>query len=584
MTEINVRKYDSLLKRRNILIISIIFVVSLTNYLSQKYVQNKKQDYASIINISGRQRMLSQRITLQLIEKFHDQKFHHKNTQELINDIELFKESHQKILLSSEGTSKEYIEKNINQHIETFLLDIRKITNIEEMRTKSFFAKNILLPALDRSVKNFEIESTKLDYLSKNLNNLFIVIIFLCLILLSFLILNPLRKRIIDVLSEVEEKRKIAENALEVKSIFLANMSHEIRTPLNGILGITEYLKDYFTQKNDKFAIENLQIINKSGKILSTVVTDILDHTKIESGKYAVQYKEFHLKETILYLDSLLKPFALKKGLDLRFEGIDNLPTKINSDELRLKQILINLINNAIKFTNKGSVTVKCSTTFEEVEFIVFEIIDTGVGIEKKDLENIFQSFVQLENPYTKTQGGAGLGLSIAEKLAQLIGGKLSATSIIGEGTVMTLKIPACIPNINVHPIDLINNARNKTFENIEKALVVEDNLINQKVISRVLQKLKIDHDIVGDGANAIEMVKKNTYQLIFMDLSMPKMDGFEATRQIRKFNSDVPIFTLSANAFQEDKDKAKQAGMDEFLTKPLQKEELVELLCKYFK
>ncbi|MCP4912435.1 MAG: response regulator [Oligoflexia bacterium] len=567
------------------IVVLTIFFLSVFVYIAQFIVASKKENHARLINMSGRQRMLSQRISLDLSQNFFslDKK---KSTYK--SDLTLFLESHQYLSSQSSEDIKSYYRDNVSPIVEKFSDSIKNIESQGDINFVVDFAKFELLKTLDLAVKEFEKEAQKFDSLATNINNLFLFSIILTLSFLSFKILRPQRLKLVETLEEMDERRSEAENALKAKANFLANISHEIRTPLNGIIGITDILIEEFNTKNDKETASQLSLVHQSGNTLNDLINDILDHSQMEHGSLKVNAEAYDPKEMVELLTNMLSPLAKQKGIELKVRNLDRFPKEVKTDQLRTKQILMNVVNNAIKFTKEGQVVIECDYVQEERPLLVFKVSDTGVGIAEHDLENLFESFNQIENPYSKTQEGAGLGLSIAKNLIDLLGGDIEVQSVLDEGTTFTIQIPAFLPMIKTKVIKsddkkALEKDEGEEFKIKNKVLIVEDNKINQKVIVKVLKHFNLESDIANNGKEAVEMVRDGIYDLILMDLSMPKMNGFEATIEIRKFNLEVPIFTLSANAFEEDKTKAQKAGMNEFLAKPIRKDELAKLLRKYF-
>jgi CheY-like chemotaxis protein len=381
------------------------------------------------------------------------------------------------------------------------------------------------------------------------------------------------------------KKTKAAE---QHKAMFLANMSHEIRTPLNAILGFVELLAD---DEQDKIKKNYLNTIQKSGDMLLNLINDVLDFSKIDSGKLDINNEVFLLNELIDLIITLYTPMVEKKNLKLLTSIDNNMLKYINSDFLRIKQILTNLIANAIKFTpEKGTITLALSLE-EHNSVIRFSVIDTGIGIAPENHKKVFELFSQAETTTTKKFGGTGLGLSICSKLVSLLGGTISIKSELGEGSCFYFDIPVGEvdeTNITYHDGIIIKKAKKITTAYNQHVLLVEDNLTNQKFMKIILSKHTLSYDIASDGFEAISLYKKNQYDMIFMDENMPNMSGIETTHKIRAIGKEekkkyIPIVALTANALVGDEDRFKNAGMDEYLTKPLNRDKLAEILAKYF-
>jgi PAS domain S-box-containing protein len=396
---------------------------------------------------------------------------------------------------------------------------------------------------------------------------------------------------IMDITERIQYERELkaaklqAEEAVKAKSDFLSNMSHEMRTPLNAIIGFS----DLMLQKNmpDEM-LENLQSIKYSSENLLVLINDILDLSKIEAGKLSIEKTDFNLKYLLEQSIHLVKVKAIEKNIKLIFNLDERVPENLIGDPVRLNQILLNLTSNAVKFTNQGSVSVavKPIEVDNKNTVIRFEVKDTGIGIRNENLPFIFDSFTQSETYITRKYGGTGLGLAITKKLLHLLDGSIHVQSKENFGTTFTIDIPFHISEKKFH-----NNIEEEeyvyaSFESA-KILLVEDNIFNQVLISKVLEKWDIKTDIANNGIEAIVLLQKKQYTLILMDMQMPEMNGVEATQHIRDIDSDVlqhdiPIIGISADAYSESKEKALRAGMDNYITKPFRQKELYQLLTQY--
>jgi len=376
---------------------------------------------------------------------------------------------------------------------------------------------------------------------------------------------------------QANEQRDKAIKALKSKDEFLANMSHEIRTPLNGILGFVNILKETIKDKKNK---EYLEIIDSSSQHLLGIINDILDFSKIESGKLDIENLDFdtflEFKSTI----SLYQAKAQEKNINIILNINPNLPKALKGDILRIKQVISNLLSNAIKFTNKNK-NITIDINYEN-SLLKVSIKDQGIGIAPKNINHIFNAFSQEDSSTTRKYGGTGLGLSISNELIKLMNGELKVKSELGIGSEFYFYIPLEIGEI--HKKEKLEQKDTSLSGNI---LVVEDNKSNQMFMKVLLKKLNLDFDIANDGLEAIDMFKKNKYNAILMDENMPNMNGIEATKHIlhiEKENnlSHTPIIALTANALKGDREKFLEAGMDEYLTKPINKSKLIEVL-NYF-
>ncbi|WP_103070658.1 PAS domain-containing hybrid sensor histidine kinase/response regulator [Aquimarina sediminis] len=391
-------------------------------------------------------------------------------------------------------------------------------------------------------------------------------------------------RRIID--NEIREAKVIAEKSAKAKSVFLSNMSHEIRTPLNVILGLTGILQksSFETPKIDK---KNLDGIQFSAENLLILINDILDFSKIEAGKLTLHNANFNLHELITNISRGFRIKADEKGLKYTMLIDPSVPKFIIGDQLRLNQILINLLGNAIKFTQTGEIKIVLKTEKMSSEDITinFSVIDTGVGIPQNKLNNIFESFYQVHKPGKNKIEGTGLGLSISKQLIELQGGKFNAKSKPEVGSTFNFSITYKKSNYKIPKEtkkDIPASGVNPILSGM-RVLVVEDNKMNQFFIRQLFTNWNIDAHIADNGKIAIEKLEDFTYDLILMDMHMPVMDGPETTEIIRKSNNQkinqIPIVACSADVFPESKKKAIESGMNFYLTKPLSEQALEEIL-----
>ncbi len=384
-----------------------------------------------------------------------------------------------------------------------------------------------------------------------------------------------------DLENAVDQARKSALEATRAKANFLANMSHEIRTPLNGIIGITELLASTSLSNEQTNYVETLKT---SANLLLEIVNDILDFSKIEANKLELETIGFDLRKIIADTLQLFAPEAVKKRIQLKFEIEKDVVTMLQGDAGRLRQILNNLVSNAVKFTSDGEVFIKIESKAEDV--LRFEITDTGIGIEKDKLEIIFEPFMQGDVSTTRYFGGTGLGLAISKQLVNMMGGEIGVESEVGKGTTFwfTAKFSRQL-SVEKEPELVKTNIFNKYQEKTPKILVVEDNQINQEVALGRLRQLGIIADVAQNGLEALKSVKSKKYDLILMDCRMPEMDGFEATRQIRQLNGsarNVKIIAMTASVTADEHEKCLAAGMDDYLAKPMTIEDLAETLSRH--
>jgi len=474
---------------------------------------------------------------------------------------------------------KDKIAKNINHNNSfslythyldsSYIISFLPIKNIENKTTMAYL-----------------VSYTKSEYLNNMIYEYFMVnaAAFLGFMVLLTVIYFNIRQRmnleniVKERTRELEREKTIAQNATKAKSQFLANMSHEIRTPMNGLIGISHLL--FKTELNEKQK-NYLEKIDDSARSLLGIINDILDFSKIEAGKMKIEKVEFNLRETIEKVISPLEIIANQKNITISVDYANDVGSYFIGDSLRISQILTNLIGNAIKFTPKDG-NINIYITKADDSRYRFKIQDSGIGLSEKEQKKLFKLFSQADGSTTRKYGGTGLGLAISKQLVELMGGNIWVDSKENLGSCFIFEI-------KLKETEFIKKAKeekkvefSKDFIDAKRVLIVEDNETNQLVLLGLLEECVEEIDIAKNGKEAIEMFEKDKYEIIFMDLQMPVMDGYQTTRTIRSIDSKVPIIALTANAMSEEIEKTKAVGMNGHLIKPIDLEKLFDTLRRY--
>lgn len=364
--------------------------------------------------------------------------------------------------------------------------------------------------------------------------------------------------------SKIYNQREEAIEASNSKSRFLSMMSHEIRTPLNAVIGLSHILGDTNPRKDQE---QNIEALNYSGKILLNLLNNVLDFSKMESTKIELDPIPTNIMAAVKQIKKIFEPSCIRKGITLELDIDEEIPL-VWLDIVRFNQIINNLVSNAIKFTDEGSVTLKIAKRSLADETIVLstEIIDTGIGIPKDQQEKIWQAFTQASSSTNRLYGGTGLGLPIVKSIVEAMGSKVKIDSekVLGSRFYFDLNLKLATS----HELEQASHKKEHQLKG-KRILLVEDNQINVMVGKQILEKANLDVDVAYDGLEAVEKVREKEYDVVLMDIQMPQMDGYTASKEIRKFNTTIPILALSASVFMEVKSKILESGMNGFIFKP---------------
>jgi CheY-like chemotaxis protein len=379
----------------------------------------------------------------------------------------------------------------------------------------------------------------------------------------------------------LEEAYERAERSSKAKSAFLAHLSHEIRTPMNGVLGITQLLTDTALDDGQR---AYLHTIRASCEALIAVVNDVLDFSRIEAGKFTIHSEPFAPSEMVQEVVALFAPQMHERGVYVAAILAQDLPPVVRGDGVRLRQVLINLVNNACKFTPSGAITVRVERLRDGAtrDRVHFSVTDTGIGIPAEKLASVFQAFEQVDTPERRKIGGTGLGLSIASELTQLMGGTLMVESEVGKGACFFFDLPLPAADEVKGSQEIVLPWPETYHPNV---MVVEDNRVSQIVAAKLLQSMGCDVVVAPNGQTAIERAQSARFDVVFMDCDLPDIDGWEAARIIRAAEpaeSRTPIVALTASALEEDIERCRKAGMDDHVSKPIRRSELKRALARW--
>ena len=493
---------------------------------------------------------------------------------------------------------------NIVESLDEYSIEIRdndgtlfyanNTQNIDKKTENIFYEEKLSIDKLHKKYWSFKMYPSKTLFLSEGLIfiNYFLIIGIFFALLIGFLIYFYIRSEnqakratafnstMLKSYQDLNKERNKAEKACKAKSEFLSNMSHEIRTPLHAILGFINIIKNRKLNEADKVYVN---LLDRSSASLLSIVNDILVIEKIETGNIQLEKNNFNPSQKTKELIDIYKHLFYEKELYVDFRIKKPFGGNVIGDQNKLSQIIINILKNASKFTTEGGVII--SYVEEQIDQqlkVKITVEDSGIGIPKYKINTIFNRFTQIDSSLKKQHEGSGLGLSISKDFASIMGGSIKVHSVLNQGSKFEVSVAFEIVEKQVKPVT------NKTYNNMNlsylNVLIVDDNKINIFILKKILEDSNIKVDIAMNGKIAVNKVKSKKYDIVFMDIHMPEMDGFQATRLIRKFNTDITIFGLSANVTQEAITKALSIGMNNYMTKPFTKDQLYELLLPTLK
>lgn|GEM_PF-775736 len=491
-------------------------------------------------------------ITLDELEKFKD--YDSDSIQRIRSTINLYEQKYALVeLLILQGASSEEIDKQA------------KVDDTSALKAFAVFDQEI------RARHKVESETLTRSFSIAFIVHITSIILFIALLLFYFLRLVSAHKKE----HELADKALVATRA---KSNFLANMSHEIRTPLNGVLGVLQLIQASMTN------VKNQQLVQEalfSTKSLLTILNDILDFSKIEANKLSLEQIDFSINAVIESIRSNLSPSCSEKSIYLKIEVDKSVPDLWVGDPVRVRQILLNLTSNAVKFTEHGGVTIRVHGSDEDRNGILFTVSDTGIGMNKEAVALLFERFTQADNSVTRKFGGTGLGMAIAQSLVHLMNGEMTVASELGRGTQFTVFLPIEISGSSIEETDVDSTTGPPDLSNMT-ILVAEDNRINQTIVAAMLEPTNASVEIADNGTIAVDLYEKLQPDLVLMDIQMPEMDGVQACIRIRQSNPDIPIVALTANVMKEDVLFYNESGFSGHLAKPLNMAELYKTLESY--
>jgi len=581
---------------RYVLALGVIALMAASVLSVSMIVGRAASEDAGLVNMSGRQRMLSQRIVMlsQQMQTATTAPQRASAEQRLADGTELFARSHLQLVRAAQARpaidtlyqGEPALDSLSLEFIDLADLVLRGDTTSISLRELGERGEAIL-PLLDDATNAFADAADARVLFMDRMEKAAFAVTLLLLLMVGWFIFRPAVFSISQSMRDLKDARDEAFRANSAKTSFLAQMSHEIRTPLNGVIGMATGLGSTKLDDEQRKMVRTLQ---SSGELLLTVVNDILDISKVEAGQVKLEQADISLEQILNWIDSTYRPTCAAKGLKWTTHVSEDARGWYRGDATRIRQILSNLVSNAIKFTETGEVSAEiCTTDGSSPQAPAFEIVvrDTGVGIPEDRLAAIFKPFEQADASTTRKFGGTGLGLAISKKLSELMGGKISIESTVGAGTVFTVAL-SLAPGEAPVPQERFKHQPLDALAERLRALVVDDVATNRLVMQTLLEPLEVDVTCAASGQEALDILKREHFDLVLMDVQMPGMDGVETTQQLRlreqrAGRSKTPVVAVTANVLPEQVAAYKSAGLEEHLAKPVKREELVELLT-YFR
>ena len=603
MTDLRAAEYSrfySTTTRTYLIALSLVATLSVLAYFTMHRVMDAHGSRAAVINVSGRQRMLSQRIALYseyLVSANAETRASAEVQLETL--LDRFEKANIGLSLGNAELGEPipavhemfFGPNHLNDDVQTFIRSGRLLLSTtsqdpEKQRVallKIRELQELILPKLDQAVKlNQDASDVQVGKL-KDFESFILAFTLLLLMIEAFFIFRPMVNSISKLLVAAEEARETALRATDAKSAFLATITHEIRTPMTGVLGISDALLETDLPDENR---DQIATIKRLSETLVSMVNDILDYSKIEAGKLSLEVLDFNLPSVAIDTHLLFTSSAMKKNIQFSFDVDSSLPNQLQGDPTRLRQVVTNFVGNALKFTPVGG-SIRLSVKSVADGFVRFEVVDTGPGIAADARERIFGRFNQADETVSRHHGGTGLGLSICKQIAELMKGRIGVESEVGKGSTFWFEVPlAKASNVT----DVITGATPRTANpnaNLGtgyRLLLAEDNEVNQKILVGQLTRMGFHVQVAANGREAVQAFSAQSFDLLLMDCEMPELDGFAATREIRiievaQGRSPLPILALTGHSGQEMIEKCIGAGMSLVLTKPIRIEKLANHL-----